>query len=45
MGIAAAQIGLDHEAGKNFRIFCRHAGCSRGAGNEGAEPIGRNARI
>ena len=36
MGIAAAQIGLDHEAGKDFRIFCRQAGRGRSAGNEGA---------
>ena len=45
MGIAAAQIGFDHEAGKDFGVFCRHTGGCRGAGYEGAEPVGRNARI
>ena len=43
MGIAAAQIGLDHEVGQGLRIASRHAGRGEGAEDEGGEPLGRNA--
>jgi hypothetical protein len=45
MSIAAAQIGLDHEASDGFRIRLRQACRGQSADDEGGEPVGGNARI
>ena len=45
MGIAAAQIGLDHEPGDGFRVLRGQAGRDKGADDETREPVGGNARI
>ncbi len=39
MGVAAAQIGFDHQAGDGFRVLLRQAGRDEGAGDEGGEPV------
>ena len=45
MGVAAAQVGLDHEAGDGFRIGCGQPGGDKGADDEGREPVAGNARV
>ena len=45
MGVAAAQIGLDHKSGERFRILRRQAGRDEGAGDEGGNLRGRNAAV
>ena len=41
MGVAAAQIGLDHQGGDGFGVGGGQAGRGKGAGDEGREPLGR----
>ena len=45
VGVAAAQIGLDHEAPDDFRVLRGQAGRDKGADDETREPVGGNARI
>ena len=44
MGIAAAQIGLDHQPGERFRILGRQARRDESAGDKSGKIRGGNAR-
>ena len=45
VGVAAAQIRLDHQSGDGFRVLRRQAGRREGADDERGKAIGRNARV
>ena len=43
MGVAAAQVGFDHQACQRLRVRRRQAGSNEGAGDKAFDPFRRNA--
>ena len=43
MGVAAAQIRLDHKAGERLRVSRGQAGRNKGTGDKALDPLGRDA--